>query len=513
MKKISVFILFITVSVLLIGCTKTSHVKQAKLNELFDLKKIEEKNSIEKLAWGDYSFKQNKEQYFLFVNSIGTNFVLYNSETQESKELQLQTNEYISLYNTYYVIRERNSSYFDYKSTTYSYNHELLKKYVATNISYYSNSIQVWELSNQYTDYYYDDKVHSVPREEKEYDLENDQYQYLINDDSVMVYKDHIPIFIFKKPSYAASYAAFVLANGNVIYQYSIVESVYSEKYDYLEGENKYSVKTFIYDVKKGSTKEIKLDYLIYSTDNRLIQKNTMLPEYVTYKNDKVNFMLVTKIQDKRINDYYYDWLITDNNLKVKSSLNSNIKYLKGLMLLDKDTIIAGSEQAIYILNASGKILYTYAIDQIIQVNSKYIVIKNYSGAGHVIINIKTGKKETGYTVYGATNGTLFLLKTVEGKKEYYLYKNDVVVNSRGASTAINSTSYSVEFLDSNTNQTMYDIYTDKELVLSNVTNITTQSIYTDVKTQKNYTQVKFFQNNMLQLYLFTTQGSFMINV
>ncbi len=152
-----------------------------------------------------------------------------------------------------------------------------------------------------------------------------DEFLYLLDDSSVAVYdKCGEPLSAYKiKPNY--KYYG-VLQNGDVCVQYLVPLAADAKKYDLLKNgrlvsgvqydNQKYDVVTEIFDVKKGTAKEVDIDFLL---SGGVFTRGAGYEELL--KEDfKHNFALIQRIENKLVDDIEYEFVILDNNLKIKES-------------------------------------------------------------------------------------------------------------------------------------------------------------------------------------------------
>ena len=117
--------------------------------------------------------------------------------------------------------------------------------------------------------------------------------------DSVAVYDASLNLVAtYAVPSYADSPDFYLLSNGNVLIQYTVVQDIMAEDYDYIDGMTKYNLYSFLLNAEKGKVKELNLDYVVLDS----ICKEPGDDEW--YFGEKVeNLAWVAYIEDERIDE------------------------------------------------------------------------------------------------------------------------------------------------------------------------------------------------------------------
>lgn len=206
----------------------------------------------------------------------------------------------------------------------------------------------------------------------------------------VTVYDANLVLYGYVKiPSYAYLEGVHVLANGNVLVQYSQYEDLMGDKYDVLEGPTeKVNYKTVLYNVEKNTSKEIKFDYVVKSVET----------ENLAEKVD--NIARLSAIDDKRINENVEELVIAklSNNGKVGTIYGKAEDYLVNAEVeaIAENRFLAKSisgEQILY--NEEMEKLATFSKDAV--VNEQYIV--EYVEEDDEIVPAKVYNKDGGLIV------------------------------------------------------------------------------------------------------------------
>ncbi len=118
----------------------------------------------------------------------------------------------------------------------------------------------------------------------------------------VMIYDNELnPTATYAVPSYDGKTAiemgfhAYVLANGNVLVQYNVLQDAMAKKYTYLSDGEKYNLYSFLIEAKNGKVKELDLDYRIIIVRNGFETEENGIGEKVE------NMAIAYPVKDQRI--------------------------------------------------------------------------------------------------------------------------------------------------------------------------------------------------------------------
>ena len=125
-------------------------------------------------------------------------------------------------------------------------------------------------------------------------------YYYAEDDGLITVYNEELSLVTyFQVPVSADDYNWFALSGGNVLVQYTFLESDHEDKYDYIDDEgDKYTLHTYLLNVEKGKSKELKTDY-IFEED---VYRRSDYEEAEWFLSDDIdNVAYAYAIEDKRV--------------------------------------------------------------------------------------------------------------------------------------------------------------------------------------------------------------------
>ena len=155
------------------------------------------------------------------------------------------------------------------------------------------------------------------------------------------------PVSSLLLPSYAESVFKMILANGKVLFQYRVLLPDQTQEYDLYAGASKYNVVTLLFDAKKGTSKEIKSNYLLLG--GLTLSENILLDGIPAQIREEMrntldsridNFCPGYQVQDRRISNNITDqlFLSVNNSGKVDGILN---RFVSGMT--DFETVAEGT--------------------------------------------------------------------------------------------------------------------------------------------------------------------------
>ncbi len=209
------------------------------------------------------------------------------------------------------------------------------------------------------------------------YDVETDTYNYELNYDALYLYdKTDKLVASYNLPVDIEYSDMYVLANGNILIQYSTLLPYNSLEYDYKymaryamsEGDNgeayyivpdgKYDLTTLVYDVETKTAAEVDFNYSISAFMNKYENEDDFAEIFVADKID--NYVALIPIEDK---------LIDERNIKFVNLRSSDLKLLGYLAqevpnqedlpeLIDNNRFVVDDMNGkTYLLNEKGEVL------------------------------------------------------------------------------------------------------------------------------------------------------------
>ncbi|MBE6638089.1 MAG: hypothetical protein E7616_01345 [Ruminococcaceae bacterium] len=274
-------------------------------------------------------------------------------------------------------------------------------------------------------------------------------------------------VVAYECPSYAENFKYFPLNNGNVLVQYVINNGEYAEDYTYIEDGEKKTLVSVLVNVKKGTTKEIELDFVV----SGLVIRDTVDADSSEWKEMGVSkdienlaavFMidnehldrsiataeLVTLTNKAKIDDMiggYVSGMIPSLEMvsmnRWEVSNNAGQKFLlnhKGTVL-GETTNATGRGTLGFIYN--GK-LYNWSLEVVLDMNeyepseinmfTRSLVFVAKSGETMIYANneVKTLIAKEEEKSYRRINSGIFMIKTGENKYELYNDIGEVIYTS-----------------------------------------------------------------------------------
>ncbi|MBQ9801730.1 MAG: hypothetical protein IJW51_01495 [Clostridia bacterium] len=216
------------------------------------------------------------------------------------------------------------------------------------------------------------------------------------------------PTASFTAPSYAMAMIAYVLAGGDVLVQYIVVEPDDAKDYSFVMSttgltQSKCSLYTVLLDAKKDKTKELKLDYLI---EDMLTCLDEDWADYYGYDDRYDNLAKAYEIADGRVDTASSArvLLAVSNSGKVKAALKDAIPAQIAtfpVQVANNRWLVRDNLDREYLVNEKGKLVgeVTGADDY----NSAYCV-----AAGKLYdfdLNLVHDFEEAGQEIYEGTAG------------------------------------------------------------------------------------------------------------
>jgi len=208
----------------------------------------------------------------------------------------------------------------------------------------------------------------------------------------------------------------YALYNGNVVIQKWIELPDDASDYDVFDEDSKWDIVTEIFNVKKGSAKEIEVDFIIKS----------VIYEYDEYaesfKNGfDYNLAGIVYVVDQLIDEGTETYAILDNNLKVKATVNDTLEGCEYIGLIADDLFFAHDKYGnVHFLDDKGDVIKT--VSGFDKFNYKYVWTKNsiYDYNFEKVYDLKAN----GYEVRSAGFDYLILTKETADGTEYARFHN-----------------------------------------------------------------------------------------
>lgn len=152
-------------------------------------------------------------------------------------------------------------------------------------------------------------------------------------------------------PDYANVVSHAALLGGNMLIQYFYDADPYSDDYDYINGEDKYILKTLLIKAKSGDVKEIDCDYLLSTLYNseHSVEKYGIKDDYAVTGEARL-------IEDRRLGNTVYVYADEDGKIKELGRINGSS--IAQISRLAEDVWAAATiDEAIYLVNEVGDVI------------------------------------------------------------------------------------------------------------------------------------------------------------
>ncbi len=233
----------------------------------------------------------------------------------------------------------------------------------------------------------------------------------------------------YRVPSYAKDPVIFPLNDGNLLIQYKIALPSDTQEYELLMGEEKYDLVSLHFDVEKGISKELALDY--YLAWGRARSNSTYQKMLAHFADDVVNVIKAYDIKDKRIDENEVKLYAISNSGQIEKCLNDLIpnqgENLPVPISSDYYTL-KNADGQLFLLNALGEVQMELPSDAIVKRDYIYYQNALYDHEGTLLY--KYPEKMRVESVY---EGCILLYGTES--KNTYLFSNGesrALITARG---------------------------------------------------------------------------------
>ncbi len=260
-------------------------------------------------------------------------------------------------------------------------------------------------------------KVQDVPENLALSDCDDytDEYFYVFDDKQAVVYtREFAPVSYWYAPSYVDDANMSLLNNGNILIQYRLPLEDSEKKYDLYEYTSegnmlKYDLVSIIFDVKKGTEKEIELDYAVSYVMSYNSIMNNLDGEAVFVEDAFENLAYIAPIVDGQVNTSpeVIDFVTMDNNGKIKKSLKiADAQTAGDFEKIGEDKYLVSTLYGQAVVDAKGELVYPIN-NSSLRVEGKYIVGDRaiYDLSMNVVYNLYDNNAE----VIGILDGVIYI--------------------------------------------------------------------------------------------------------
>jgi len=275
----------------------------------------------------------------------------------------------------------------------------------------------------------------------------NDEYFYALGNTVIIYNVDFEPVAVWTAPSYAKNLSTFVMNNGAVLVQYSVVLDEDAKKFDYYDNGDKYDLVSFVLST-KGAVNNAKLDYVVKQlVPNYDLYDENLEKEENVYTDKFENLAVIARIENQLIdtNSVNFDFVLMNNAGKAQKSLKLVDGQIGIPERISEDLFVVQTVYGEAIVNEKGKVqfavtegnvkyfggyivvegraIYNLEFEVIYDLIEKDAEIAGYEGD---TVFVKAGeKKDEKYEILAFVNGSdepesiLTWDKTVESNKEF----------------------------------------------------------------------------------------------
>ena len=289
----------------------------------------------------------------------------------------------------------------------------------------------------------------------------NDKYYYNITANRALVFDKNLDLVssYYAHGNYNAS-SIFVLESGDLLVQLTYARMDDSKDYTYINGVNKFLLKTYVVNAKDGSAKEKDVDFLVLALDSDFSDNN------YSFNGSARNFAQIRPIEDEMLMTGANDTqrVLLTNSLSIKGRVDQMVDGQT------PNTVFNPLNENLRFNTPAGTKLYTTGGKEIGSAagiddfNDNYIVTsgKLYDNS----LNLVFDYTAAGYSLYQMMAHNVILSKTVIGVTHYYLYKGgdapiDLNPTANLAFKVMNDHFYEIATTDNTMNETTYTYYNE----------------------------------------------------
>ena len=177
---------------------------------------------------------------------------------------------------------------------------------------------------------------------------------------TLYIYNDNLSLrHQYQLPGYAKNISRFVLNNGNVLIQYSVLCDPYTQSYTYLSNNQKYKLVTLLFDAQKGGCKKLDCSWFLEDVQRKNDRTSRSYFEENGISYDLSNILTAYAIKDKQVDQARAYMFALDNDGKIKDAIDGYVPGTVSSMSLVAQNrwLVKNTAGHSYLLDQTGTIL------------------------------------------------------------------------------------------------------------------------------------------------------------
>ncbi|MBQ7346860.1 MAG: hypothetical protein IJW55_02805 [Clostridia bacterium] len=247
-----------------------------------------------------------------------------------------------------------------------------------------------------------------------------DHYVISINGRSAVYYNEKFEaVAVYEAPGHSTNYKLYLLDNGKLFVQYSLLSDPTSSKYDYMK-EQKYTVHHVLFDPAKKQETEPKLDVYVSTVYNKETQSPGKIDFEDIFTDEVENVLAYYAIVDGVIDSSTVHYVLMDNDGKIGAKLDHYVEGQKGLVLpLNSEYYYVPTKSGYAILDTNGELVRTTLAVGTTKDYGYLFDGKIYNPDFELVIDLNNSN----YSAISTAGDTAaFYSKTIDGKLHFYKY-------------------------------------------------------------------------------------------
>ncbi len=186
------------------------------------------------------------------------------------------------------------------------------------------------------------------------------KYYCAYSSNTLYIYNDDLSFrHQYQLPGYAKNISRFVLNNGNVLIQYSVLCDPYAQSYTYLLSNQKYKLVTLLFDAQKGGCKKLDCSWFLEDVQRKNDRTSRSYFEENGISYELSNILTAYASKDKQIDQARAYMFTLDNDGKIKQSIDGYVSGTVSSMSLVAQNrwLVKNTAGHSYLLDQTGTVL------------------------------------------------------------------------------------------------------------------------------------------------------------